>query len=110
MRLTAIRMINAPSLANQLMMFLKPLMDKDMYSRVIVVPIPLNKIINNIAQLQISVHPVNDIESVYKTIPKEYFAKDLGGKAPSFEELKSTSDKITIRCTRDTKLEHDFAF
>lgn len=38
--------------------------------------------------LQISVHPVNDMDSVYKYIPKEYFASDMGGKAPSFEVLK----------------------
>jgi len=34
------------------------------------------------------------MESVYKTIPKEYFASDMGGKAPSFEELKSKTSII----------------
>lgn len=38
--------------------------------------------------MQISVHPVSDMDSVYKSIPKEYFASDMGGKAPSFEAKK----------------------
>lgn len=45
-------------------------------------------------KLQISIYPVNDIDSVFKTIPKEYFANDLGGKAPSFEDLKGTYTSI----------------
>jgi len=28
------------------------------------------------------------MESVYKSIPKEYFASDMGGKSPSFEAQK----------------------
>ncbi|XP_060842121.1 uncharacterized protein LOC132922564 [Rhopalosiphum padi] len=72
MRLTAVYMINAPSLANQLMMFLKPLMHKDLYS-------------------MISIHPASDMDTVYKSIPKEYFASDMGGKAPSFEAQKDKS-------------------
>lgn len=28
------------------------------------------------------------MDSVYKYIPKEYFASDMGGNAPSFEALK----------------------
>lgn len=38
--------------------------------------------------MQISMHPANDMESVYKFIPKEYFASDMGGNAPSFEAKK----------------------
>jgi len=38
--------------------------------------------------MQISVHPASDMDSVYKSIPKEYFASDMGGKAPSFEAKK----------------------
>jgi len=38
--------------------------------------------------MQISVHPENDMDSVYKFIPKEYFASDMGGNAPSFEAKK----------------------
>uniref|UniRef100_A0A2H8TQN3 Alpha-tocopherol transfer protein n=2 Tax=Melanaphis sacchari TaxID=742174 RepID=A0A2H8TQN3_9HEMI len=72
MRLTAIIMINAPPLTNQLMMFLKPLMHKDLYSL-------------------ISIHSVSDMDSVYQSIPKEYFASDIGGKAPSFEAQKEES-------------------
>lgn len=99
MRLTGIHMINAPSLANQLMMFLKPLMHKDMYSLVRFV-LNLNKaafffcksrqIKTILFQFQISVHSASDMNSVYKSVPKEYFASDLGGNAPSFEALKGT--------------------
>jgi len=28
------------------------------------------------------------MDTVYKSIPKEYFASDMGGKAPSFEAQK----------------------
>ncbi|KAL4149899.1 hypothetical protein QTP88_003750 [Uroleucon formosanum] len=74
MRLTAIHFINAPPLANQLMMFLKPIMHKDLYS-------------------MISIHPVSDMDSVYKFIPKKYFSSDMGGEAPSFEARKEESQK-----------------
>lgn len=33
-------------------------------------------------------HSASDMDTVYKSIPKEYFASDMGGKAPSFEVLK----------------------
>jgi hypothetical protein len=42
----------------------------------------------HILLLQISVHSASDMDSVYKSIPKEYFSSDMGGKAPSFEALK----------------------
>ncbi|XP_015370333.1 PREDICTED: uncharacterized protein LOC107166259 [Diuraphis noxia] len=91
MRLTAVHLINAPPLANQLMMFLKPLMYKHLYS-------------------MISVHPANDMDSVYKFIPKEYFASDLGGKAPSFEarkgETESNFEVYKIFFENDDKFNH----
>lgn len=45
---------------------------------------------NKLNRLQISVHPSSDMDSVFKSIPKEYFASDMGGKSPSFEALKGT--------------------
>lgn len=46
--------------------------------------------------MQISVHPANDMESVYKFIPQEYFASDMGGNAPSFEAKKGINIYINI--------------
>lgn len=37
--------------------------------------------------VQINIHPSSDMDRVYKSIPKEYFASDLGGKSPSLETL-----------------------
>lgn len=92
MRLAGIHMINAPSLANQLMMFLKPLMHKDLYSLVrfrifLKTKNYIREMSKYFVYVQINIHPSSDMDRVYKSIPKEYFASDLGGKSPSLETL-----------------------
>ncbi|XP_050435985.1 uncharacterized protein LOC126842841 [Adelges cooleyi] len=71
-QLIGIHMINAPSLASQLLIFLKPLMHKDMYSR-------------------ISVFSSSEMKNFYKIVPQENLSSDLGGKSPSLEQLKETT-------------------
>ncbi|VVC39262.1 CRAL/TRIO, N-terminal domain,CRAL-TRIO lipid binding domain [Cinara cedri] len=75
MRLIAVHMINAPSVVNQLLMFLKPLMQRELYSL-------------------ISVHTMSDMDTVYKSIPQEYFPSDMGGKSPSLEVLKDEAKQL----------------
>ncbi|XP_050535190.1 retinaldehyde-binding protein 1-like [Daktulosphaira vitifoliae] len=74
LRLIGIHLINAPPLASQLMMFLKPMMHRDLYS-------------------SIFVYSHNDMKNFYKIIPQEFLSSDLGGKSLSLEELKEQTSE-----------------